>query len=346
MATARKEYELFVMGNPLLDIQVNADKTLLEKYGLKANDSILAEEKHKPLYEEIVKNYEPVYVAGGAAQNTARGAQYLLPPKSTIYVGCIGNDHFGKQLRRAAEKDGLRVEYMVVDEVATGTCAVIITDHHRSLVANLSAAEKYQLDDLKSVKWKHVENAEFFYISGFFLTVSVPSILEVAKHAAEKNKVFVMNLSAPFLAQFFTKALDEVSPYWDLIFGNETEADAFAKAHEWAHTDIKQIALSIAQLPKVNTKRPRIAVITQGSQPTIVAYQDGTIKEYPVIAIAEDDIVDTNGAGDAFVGGFLSQYVQGKSVEESIAAANWLANINIKLVGPTYPAEKIPFVPK
>ena len=30
---------------------------------------------------------------------------------------------------------------------------------------------------------------------------------------------------------------------------------------------------------------------------------DGTLTEFPVLAISEDSIVDTNGAGDAFVGG-------------------------------------------
>jgi adenosine kinase len=55
------------------------------------------------------------------------------------------------------------------------------------------------------------------------------------------------------------------------------------------------------------------------------------------------DIVDTNGAGDAFVGGFLSQYTIGKSISECVAAGHWLANINIKRVGPTYPEEKIPY---
>ena len=38
-------YSLFCMGNPLLDMQVNGED-LLQKYGLKADDAILAEEKH------------------------------------------------------------------------------------------------------------------------------------------------------------------------------------------------------------------------------------------------------------------------------------------------------------
>jgi adenosine kinase len=87
-------YQLFCIGNPLLDIQVTKGEEVLKKYDLKANDAILAEEKHLPLYvqrsssyfpltneraswnsyDEIVKEYKVTYVAGGASQNTARGA--------------------------------------------------------------------------------------------------------------------------------------------------------------------------------------------------------------------------------------------------------------------------------
>lgn len=41
--------KLFCIGNPLLDVQVTNGEALLAKYGLKANDAILAEEKHAPL---------------------------------------------------------------------------------------------------------------------------------------------------------------------------------------------------------------------------------------------------------------------------------------------------------
>lgn len=53
----------------------HSDKELLERYGLKSNDAILAEEKHLDLYDEITTKYHPKYLAGGAAQNSARGAQ-------------------------------------------------------------------------------------------------------------------------------------------------------------------------------------------------------------------------------------------------------------------------------
>jgi len=59
-----------------LDIQVGSAEgaQYLEKYDLKANDAILAEEKHMPIYDDIVANAKVDYVAGGAAQNAARAA--------------------------------------------------------------------------------------------------------------------------------------------------------------------------------------------------------------------------------------------------------------------------------
>jgi adenosine kinase len=37
-------------------------------------------------------------------------------------------------------------------------------------------------------------------------------------------------------------------------------------------------------------------------------------------------LVDTNGAGDAFVGGYISQLVQGADVAKCCAAGNYAAN--------------------
>lgn len=46
------------MGNPLLDISAEVPDSVLAKYGLEPNNAILAEEKHMPLYKELVDNYE------------------------------------------------------------------------------------------------------------------------------------------------------------------------------------------------------------------------------------------------------------------------------------------------
>ena len=73
-----------------------------------------------------------------------------------------------------------------------------------------------------------------------------------------------------------------------------------------------EIARRIAMLPKENGSTSRLVIITQGSEP-VIAEEHGKIKKFPIEPLAKDAIVDTNGAGDAFVGGFLAQYVLGKS---------------------------------
>jgi adenosine kinase len=336
-------YPLFCMGNPLLDIQVKANKELLNKYNLKSNDAILAEETHFSLYEDIVKYDDVVYVAGGASQNTARGAQRLLPPRSVVYVGATGDDEFRDKLVRAAQGDGLTTEYVTIPGgVPTGTCAALISGHDRSLVTKLSAAEKLTVEHLKEGHYQGlIQGAQVYYVEGYFLTVTPEGILEVAKHAAEHNKIFTMNFSAPFIPQFFTKVLDEVLPYLDIVFGNEGEAEAFASAHNLPNPkDIKATAIYIANLPKVNAQRERLVVFTQGVNNTIVAKRDGSVQEFPIIAIAEADIVDCNGAGDAFCGGFIAKLVQNKDIDIGVAVnkGHYLANQVIQQVGPAYPA--------
>lgn len=126
--------------------------------------------------------------------------------------------------------------------------------------------------------------------------------MQVANHAYSTNKVFMMNLSAPFLCEFFKLPMLAALPYVDILFGNELEADAFAKANNLVTSDRKETALKILNMDKVNAKRKRIVIITQGHLPVLLA-QDDKVEEIPAISLAEDQVIDTNGAGDAFVGG-------------------------------------------
>lgn len=44
-----------------------------------------------------------------------------------------------------------------------------------------------------------LEQARIIYSAGFFLTASPESMLIAAKHAAANNKIYCVNISAPFL---------------------------------------------------------------------------------------------------------------------------------------------------
>ncbi|KAI8636072.1 Ribokinase-like protein [Parasitella parasitica] len=332
-------YTLLAMENPLLDIQCKPSQELMDRYDLKANDAILANASHEPLYKEIVDKYEVAYVAGGAAQNTARGAQYFLPPNSTAYMGCISDDEFGKTMKAAAEADGLHTNYEITKKADTGTCAVLITDNNRSLVANLAAAEKFQASFLqKPENWKLVEDAKYYYMGSFFITHDggFESARLVSQHASDNNKTFALNLSAPFLSQFYKERLDSIIKNTDILFGNEDEARTYSEQAGWDTKDVEEIAKKLSQLEKGNAN-PRLVVITQGSEATVVAGGDAS-NTYPVIKVAESDIVDTNGAGDGFCGGFMGLYAQGiNDPARCVQAGHYLANIVIKRVGPTYP---------
>ncbi|KAL4800970.1 Ribokinase-like protein [Aspergillus venezuelensis] len=346
---AAQGYPLLCLENPLLDIQAVGDAALLEKYGLKANDAILAEDKHMGLYDELLQK-DAKLIAGGAAQNTARGAQYILPENSTLYIGCIGKDKYGETLQEACKKAGVHTEYRIDENQPTGKCGVIITDNNRSMCTHLAAANEYKIEHLKQPHiWSLVEKAQFYYVGGYHLTVCVPAIQALGEEAAAKNKVFMLSISAPFIAQFFKDQLDSVLPYTDYTFCNETEAIAYAESHEWGTTDIVEIAKKLAQLPKKNTSRPRVAVVTQGTLPTVTATVGANgeveVKEFPVREISKDAINDTNGAGDAFAGGFAAGVVQGKTLEESIDLGQWLAKLSIQELGPSFPFPKQIYTP-
>ncbi|KAH3663575.1 hypothetical protein OGAPHI_004976 [Ogataea philodendri] len=337
-------FDLVCLGNPLLDLQVNVEKSYLDKYDLKEDDAILIEDKHLPIFDEVLARPDVRLIAGGAAQNTARGAQYLLPANSVLYFGSVGKDKYAERLLEANKSVGLTTAYMVQDSIATGKCAALINGPHRSLVTDLAAANHFKPSHLeKPENWEHVKNAKFFYIGGFHLTVSPEAIELLGKHAAEEDKPLLLNFSAPFIPQFFKEPLLKVLPYVDYVICNESEAAAYAEANGLDSKDLVAVAKQIADSAKANTKRARTVVFTQGTDPTLVVEQNnGTyaVKEYPVHPLEASKVTDTNGAGDAFAAGFVAGLVQNKDLATSVDIGHWLARLSIQEIGPSYPFPK------
>jgi len=333
---SKPEGMLLGMGNPLLDISATVKPELLAKHNLKSNDAILTEEE--AIFNDLTKDYSVDYIAGGATQNSIRVAQWVLGQKyATSYFGCVGKDNYGETLEAKAKEAGVNVQYQISTEFPTGRCAVLITGQDRSLVTKLDAANHFTVDHLDDGKnWKTVESAKVVYSAGFFLTVSVDSMLKVGKYCAANNRTYCLNLSAPFLIQFFKDQMMSVMPYADIVFGNETEAATFADAFNLGTTDVKKIALAISMLPKENGSKGRTVIITQGSDPVVCA-ENGTVVEFPAEKLPASKIVDTNGAGDAFVGGFLAQYVLGKDLGTAVRCGIWAATHIIQRSGCTLP---------
>jgi hypothetical protein len=75
-------------------------------------------------------------------------------------------------------------------------------------------------------------------------------------------------------------------------------------------------------------------VITHGAEPTIVvsAANPEEVKTYAVHVLKDEEIEDTNGAGDAFAGGFMGAIVAGKDVDVAVKAGQKLAAMCVQLV--------------
>jgi len=76
---AAGECDIFVIGNPLLDISgYYTDDAVLTKYKLEKGLACLATEEQMPIYDEVFKSEGSKTSPGGAGLNAARGAAFLL----------------------------------------------------------------------------------------------------------------------------------------------------------------------------------------------------------------------------------------------------------------------------
>lgn len=333
---------LFALGNPLLDISAEVTKDFLDKYGLKANNAILAGDEHQPMYQEMIDKFDYQFIPGGATLNSIRYIQWLLGEqqnKACTFVGCVGKDDYAKTLRELCESDGVNVQFYSTDKEPTGTCAVCITGHDRSLVANLAAANLYSKEDHLTTDaiWSLVKKAKIFYSAGFPLTVCPDGMLALAEHASQSDKIYCTNLSAEFICQFFQEPMSKLLPYTDYLFGNETEAVRFAEANNGPTSqDLKEIAKWASLLPKANKTRSRHIIFTQGLDPILVAKDGQIVLESPVVKLDASMVVDTNSAGDSFVGGFIAALAQGLSLEQCVALGQSAAKYCIQKPGSTF----------
>ena len=109
----------------------------------------LASPEQLPIYAEVNSSDSKLLTPGGSALNSARAYKHANPGGSVAYFGCIGNDEFGKSLSEQVAKSGVDAKFSISDEVATGTCAVLVGGAERTLCANISAAKAYPLKHLE-----------------------------------------------------------------------------------------------------------------------------------------------------------------------------------------------------
>ena len=150
------------------------------------------------------------------------------------------------------------------------------------------------------------------------------------------HKIYGFNLPSFYFLETFQNDIQELISYADILFANIDEAKFFCLKMV---IDIKQsmekIITALAKMSKKNKNKNRIVVITASAEPAWVcdySFKENKVKwckSYEVNYVPDNLIVDTNGAGDSFAGGFLSQYMKGKSIDECMKAGHWAASLII-----------------
>jgi len=120
------------------------------------------------------------------------------------------------------------------------------------------------------------------------------------------------------------------------VFMSELQINSAIAVFPLQKPDLRDSCVAIARLPKASSESARIVLMTCGDAPVCLASPDG-YSVFPCISLPSDKIKDVNGAGDAFLGGFLSQYIQNLPLDRCVAMGLYVASVVVQQDGCTFP---------
>ncbi|KAF0296304.1 Adenosine kinase [Amphibalanus amphitrite] len=363
--------DLLCFGNPLLDMILRVeDGQLLTKYRLLPDNQIEADDDQKALFDEVfARSGEVTFCPGGCAQNTARIYRWILGDRSSVsFVGAVGADKFGQRLEKLVRADGVNTRYVVHEDRPTGRAVSLVWGTNRSLVADLGAATLCRPDRVFSPhNLALLTGAQFVYIEGFFVTHDPETAVQVARYCSHSGRRLVFSLSGTYVCERHTSTICQLLPHVSFLFGHVTELTALARAlgleDEFDISPLGYARLLDAASTRLNTVEamtqsdepdqpadqallngdsPQLRIIVTQSADPVLLLDDVSVVSVPVPAIDERQIVDTTGAGDAVVGGFLAGQFLGESLEDSVRYGVLAAREVVQALGCSIPARRHP----
>ena len=337
---------LIAIGDPIVDITSEIGTDIIKKYNLKWGDTVFLDENNdNGVYEELERMPEVRYTPGGEVENSIRVLAWCLNMdpnnknkfKITV-VGCIGDDLYSQKILNALNELNVNALFETLPNEKTSRCGVGIYKKERFLITQLRASKKLSEEFIQQ-NLEQILSNDSIIIEGYML----PNKLDICKKLTDcfsrEKKLVILTLSAMFIVQYHSEKIMEIAHKADMIVGNINEAEILSGIKSDGN-NVKEIFENI--FLKL-APRDRLLVFTAGSSGVYCAQFDykrnqiDYIFQYFANKINNDDIVDLNGAGDSFLGGFLSEYLKGSPIYECCKIGTEAASVILRNVGCTFP---------
>ena len=229
--------------------------------------------------------------------------------------GVVGDDLFGRFLHDELERRGVDVGGLTVEAGRpTGVTVVLARPNDRAILTHAGTIGdlRVELIDpalLESVRHVHVSS----YFLQALLAPELPAMFERVRARGASTSVDP-NWDP---SERWNEGLRDLLAHTDVFLPNATEATRIADV-----TELDDAVVALAQLAA-------LVVAKAGADGAVAAHGDRLVRA-PAPAIA---VVDTTGAGDAFVAGFLASRLDGEPLERSLAIANACGALSTRALG-------------
>ena len=251
-------------------------------------------------------------VPGGAPANVAVGLVRL--GAEAHFVGQVGNDPFGEWLRQIMQQENVGVEHLSRSETARTTLAFIATrlDGRKEISFYRHPGADAQLDTFDA---QALDGATIFHAGSVSLSLSPCRETQIEAMKLARERGLIVSYDPNWRPSLWP---DEAAAR-DMICSVLSLCDVVKLAEEemefvTGHDDVEAAANWLRE------QGAQIAVITSGERG---AYFDaGEYRGWSAARLSE--VVDTLGAGDAFMAGLLAQISEsGATREDMVKVVDW-----------------------
>ena len=236
---------------------------------------------------------------GGKGSNQAVAAARAGAP--VYFMSKIGRDSFGDMALKLYAETGVTPRLVQIDDLPTGAAFIYVnnTSGENAIIVYPGAAGTISLSDVEA--WRTaIEQSVVFVTQLEQPAAAARQALEIARAAG------VVTVFNPAPAEAFP---DAIYPLCDYIVPNETEAAALVGFSLASLADARRAG------DRLLAKGAKTALITLGSR-GVLCHTHGISVLVP--AVAPGPVIDTTGAGDAFVGGFSAALALGVEPVEAV----------------------------